>query len=319
MKRILLVLMLAPAALAQTLVATPRGVVVANEGRISLEGRWSVDGVENATATAASNDRVAVLDALRNEVVVVDLASGRATRTATAETPVAAAFIGRELYVLARDARVLQHIGGPQIPLSAGPSFLRESNGRLYVYSATTGVLEEIERDRVARRAHIAPFASDLEIAGTTAYLAYPREAHIGVVDLRQMKTTGTIDAGAVPVDIAVTGGGTALSARILAVADPSAKRVWITEGTQSMSKAVARGFLRGLLGLGLLANRSSAFPTGVDRIVARGSKWIAYDTSTRTLYDKTKVLARNVPPGAFVFYGDGVAVWQDGRVRMLR
>lgn len=119
---------------------------------------------------------------------------------------------------------------------------------------------------------------------------------------------------GAVPTDLAFAGGGTALTARILAVADPSAKRVWLAESTQSTTEAVARGFLRGLLGLGLFGNRASQFPTGVDRVETRGRTWIAYDSSSRTLYHFTRrqstVLARGVAPGAFALTEKGVAWW---------
>src|SRR6185436_17375024 len=106
----------------------------------------------------------------------------------------------------------------------------------------------------------------------------------IRLVDLRTMKATSEIAVGAVPVDLAFAGGGTALTARILAVADPSGKRVWLTESTQSMTEAVARGFVRGLLGLGLFGGQGSQFPTGVDRVETRGKGWVAYDSSSRTL-----------------------------------
>ena len=119
---------------------------------------------------------------------------------------------------------------------------------------------------------------------------------------------------GAVPSDLAFAGGGSALTARILAVADPSAKRVWLTESTQSTAQAVARGFLRGFLGLGLFGGRASQFPTGVDRVAIRGKVWIAYDSSSRTLYHFTRkqstVLARGVAPGAFALTANGVAWW---------
>jgi hypothetical protein len=270
----------------------------------------------------ATTDRVAVLDALANEVFVVDLATGRATRLQTAETPIAAAFLGRELYVLARDARVLQH-GETRIPLAADPTFLRESNGKLYVYARTSGTLEEIERDRVTRRIAVAPFASDFEISGTIAYLVYPRDARVRTIDLATMKPAGDIAVGAVPVDLAFAGGGTALTARILAVADPSAKRVWLQEGTQSMTQAVARGVLRGFLGLGLFGAGASQFPTGVDRVLVRGRTWIAYDSSSGTLYRFTKrtssIVAKNVGPRAFALTPDGVAWWNGTSVAQTR
>jgi hypothetical protein len=125
------------------------------------------------------------------------------------------------------------------------------------------------------------------------------------------------IDAGAVPVSIAMTGSGTALSARTFAVADPAAKRIWRIEGTQSTTQAVARGFLRGLIGLGLYDARSSELPTGVDRVLTRGGRTIAYDSSSATLYelvrDKPRVLARNVAPNAFTLTSAGVAYLSDG------
>jgi hypothetical protein len=298
---------------AQILTATNSGVVIAHNGKIELPGRWTVNGVEHATELVSSAERIAVLDALANEAVIVDITTGRATRMQTAETPIAATFIGRELYVLARDARVLQH-GTTRIPLAADPAFLKQSNGRLYVYSRTAGALEEIDHDRVTRRIAMPPFASDFEISGTTGYLVYPREGRVRTVDLTKMRSTGELTVGAVPVDLTFAGGGTALTARILAVADPSSKRIWLQEGTQSMTEAIARGALRGLLGLGLFGSGASQFPTGVDRVAIRGKMWIAYDSSSGTLYRftsrKSSVVARNVPPRGFTLTADGVAWW---------
>jgi hypothetical protein len=298
---------------AQVVIATPRGVVAAHDGRIELPGRWSAEGVAHATAIGSGGDRVVVLDALDNEAVIVDIATGRTTRLHTAETPVAVAFLGADPYILARDARVLQH-GVRRIALAADPTSVREAGGRLYVYSRAAGTIEEIESDRVTRRLRAGPFASDFEVTGTTGYLVYPRDGRIRTVDLAAMKTTGELTVGSVPVDLAFAGGGTALTARILAVADPSSKRVWLTEGTQSMAQAVARGALRGFLGLGLFGSGGSQFPTGVDRVEIRGKSWIAYDSSSGTLYtfnrNKSSVLARGVAPGAFTLTRTGVAWW---------
>lgn len=317
MKRLLAVLLFAGPAFAQVLVSTDRGVVVARDGRIELAGRWSVEGVPHPTAMVANDERVCVLDALDDLAVIVTLDRGQTTRIRTASTPIAAAFLGSELYLLARDGRLLQHESGAiAIPLSADPAFLAAWNGRLYVYARAAGVIEESDGERITRRMNVAPFASDFEIAGGVAYLAYPREARLRTVNLTSMKTNGELGVGAVPVDLAFAGGGTALTARVLAVADPAAKRVWLAEGTQSTAEAVARGFLRGLLGLGLFTPRDSQFPTGVDRVETRGSIWVAYDSSSRTLYRFARkgsvVLARNVPPHGFALTPRGVA-WWDG------
>jgi len=333
-----LLFLLAPSTFAQVLANTPRGVVVAHDGRVELAGGWTTNGVRHATAIVAGDAGVAVLDAMNNEAVVIDLATGRATRSPTAETPIDAAFLERDLYVLCRDAQVVQRLGPPaSSPAGAAasrrpptetpvlrtdvlrtdpdPAFLRASGGHLYVYSRATGAIQQLGGPRVV----VAAFASGFEIAGHTGYLVYPREAHILVVDLATMKTAGEIKAGAVPVDLAFAGGGTALTARILAIADPSAKRVWLIEGTQSMTQAISRGFLRGLLGLGLFGARSSQFPTGVDRVLISGKTWIAYDTSTGTLYRFTKktsrILAKDIAPHAFDVTPNGVAYWKDGRL----
>jgi hypothetical protein len=283
------------------IVDTPRGIVVAVHGRVRLGERWDVAGVPYPTSIAASADRVAVLDALNDQAVIVDLATGKSTHLQTAATPVAAAFVGGDLYILARDARLLQRAGGESTPVPQDSAFLAVTGGKLYVYSRITGTINGEIRN--------APFASDFE----GGYLVYPRESRLRAID-------GTaIDVGAVPVDVAVAGGGTALTARILVVADPSSKRIWLTEGQQSTGKAVARGFLRGFLGLGLFGNRSSRFPTGVDRVLARGSRWIAYDSSSGTVYRVTRqqssVIAKGIAPNAFALTAEGVAIWQNGRI----
>jgi hypothetical protein len=275
--------------------------------------------VENATFIAADDQRVVVLDALRNQGVLVELATGKVQNIRTRETPIAAIFVRRDLYVLDRDARLLEKVGGDAVPVPPDSSHLAQANGRVYVYSRAAGVLQEVPG---GRRFAVPPFASDLEIAGNTAYLAYPREGKIRTVDLAT-KRVAEVAVGAVPADLAFAGGGTALTARILAVADPSAKRVWLTESTQSTAEAVARGFLRGVLGLGLFGGHASQFPTGVDRVAIRGRVWIAYDSSSRTLYHFTRkqsaVLARGVAPGAFALTADGVAWWNGTSVAEKR
>ena len=283
---------------------TPRGIVVAVGGRIQP---WNVPGVANPTKIVASGDRVVVLDALNDEAALVE--NGRSTVIRTAATPVAAAFMGRDLYILCRDGNVLQHVGGESIPVAPDSAFLDVKDGALYVYSRVSGKVQRIGGSTTQG----LPFASDFE----AGYLVYPRESRIRTID------GAVFDVGAVPVDLAAAGGGTALTARILAVADPSAKRVWLTEGKQSTAKAIARGFLRGFIGLGLYGGRSTEFPTGVDRVLARGSRLVAYDSSSGTLYRVTKkkssVLAKDVAPNAFALTADGVAIWQSGRIVHLR
>ncbi len=321
MKHILLIALFTFPAFAQVLTDTSRGVVVAHGGRIEWGGR-NVTGVEHATFITADDARAVVLDALNNEAMIVDLASGTTQRIRTAETPIAAIFVNRELYILARDARVLQRVGGEEVPLDADPSHIAQADGRIFVYSRTAGVLREVGGEKVA----VPPFAADFEIAGGSFYLTYPREGKVRVGRIGPIGPIGPLTEltiGAVPTDLAFAGGGTALTAPILAVADPAAKRVWLAESTQSMTTAVARGFLRGLLGLGLFGGRASRFPTGVDRVETRGKHWIAYDSSSRTLYHFTRkqstVLGRNVAPHAFALTAGGVAWWDGTSVAQKR
>ena len=278
---------------AQVLTDTPKGIVTAHDHRIELAGKWTVDGVQHATAIAANDDRVVVLDALNNKAVIVDLASGDTQRIETAETPAAASFTGNDLYILARDAGVLHRLGGEDTNVTAD---LMKGN---WLYSRATGALQKIG----GKPMQLPPFASDLEVDDDTVYLTYPREALVRSVRGGEI---AEVRVGAVPVDLAIAG-------NMLAVADPSSKRVWVTETRQSVAEAFARGFLRGFLGLSR-GRRDAALPTGVDRIETRGRVWIAYDTSSGTLYHVTPkrsaVIARNVAPGAFALTGNGVAWW---------
>jgi len=268
------------------------------------------------TVLIAGTDRVAVLDGLANEARIVDLRTGRAEIVRTGETPIDGLFLGRQLYLLERDARALERIGGEgargSLQLAADPAFLREANGMLYVYSRAAGLVQEIDPAALAvrRTLRIDPFASDFELDGRSGYLVYPRAAKLRTFSLRTMKATGEIAAGAVPVDLAIAG-------HTLAVADPAGKRVWLLEGSQSMAQAFARGFLRGLLGLGLGGDGQSQFPTGVDRVIIHGPVWLAYDSSSGTIYRFTKstssVVARDVAPGTFALTAEGLVILRNG------
>lgn len=323
---------LATTASAQVVANSPRGIVIAHDGRLELHGGWSTTGVENATLVVAGDTRVAVVDALSGDVRVVDLANGYGTVMHANETPVAGVFLDDRLFLLERDARALVRIDvrvgrdgtRASLKLAADPAFLRVANRRLYVYARNEGIVQEIDPDRftITRSVRVAPFASDFETDGRTGYLLFPRDAKLRTFSLTTMKTTGEVGVGAVPVDIAFASGSGALSARTLAVADPSAKKVWLVEGSQSFAQSIARGFLRGLLGLGLYANRTSQFPTGVDRVETRGGTWLAYDSSSGTLYrftkSKSSVVAKDVAPKGFAITRDGVAVWRNGALQLI-
>lgn len=276
------------------------------------------------TRIVVSPTHAALIDGLNNAVVVVNLANGRSERMTTSETPVDALFVNDDLFLLCRDAHRLETRDGRFVELARDPALMREANGRIYVYSRAGGVMQEIDPRsmRITRTLPIAPFASSFAVDGRTGYLTYPAEARLRTFSLATMKVTSDVAAGAVPIDIAVAARANALSASRVAIADPSAKRVWMIEGEQSVAKAVTRGFLRGLLGLGLFRPRSVEFPKGVDRVVARGTMTLAYDSLSRTLYridgSKANVIANDVEPGAFAIAERGVIVWQNGSLRLI-
>ncbi|HEV7426828.1 MAG TPA: hypothetical protein VGQ46_10710 [Thermoanaerobaculia bacterium] len=328
----MLLMLATTAAIAQPIAATNRGIVVAHDHVIELFDRtgrnliWKTDGLPTPQTIVASNVRIAVIDPLANEVRIVELATGRATAVRTGETPVAGVFIGPTLYLLERDARALERIGadGTRASISTGadPAFLREANGRLYVYARGEGVVQEVSTMPFAirRSVRVTPFASDFEIDSKNAYIVDPHGAKIGIINLESMQSGGSIDVGAVPVSFAFVSTGTSLTARTLAVADPSAKKVWLIEGAQSVTQAFTRGFLRGLIGLGLFGSGTSSFPTGVDRVFVRGTRWYAFDSSSGTLYRFTKssssAVAKNIR--TFTVTTEGVVWWNDA-VRRLQ
>ena len=308
--------------MAVVVAATTRGVLVAQNGTVTMFDRtstkviWSGEGLQTPTGITSSNDQAAIIDALNNEVRMIDLASGRGATYDTGETPIDVAFINRGLYILERDARALERIGADgtraSVPLAADPAFLRQANGKIYVYSRAAGVVQEITTSPFAmsRSLRVVPFASDFEILGSDGYLVQPRAAKIAMVSLQTMTPAGEVSAGAVPVDLAI-------SSSMLAVADPSTKRIWMIEPRESFAQSFARGFLRGLIGLGIEGNRD--FPTGIDRVIVQRSRLYAFDTSTGTLYHSSKAIAKGLAPQAFSIGPGGVYIWDDAVRRLQR
>jgi hypothetical protein len=323
-----------PLLLAVVLAVSNRGVLVAHDGSIEMFDRtatnriWSGEGLPTPSRIVTSNQQAVIIDPLASQIRMIDLASGRGTTLRTGETPIDGTFLNGRLYLLERDARALERIGADgaraSIPLAADPAFVRHAGDRIYVYSRTAGVIQEITTSpfEVRRTVAVAPFASDLELDAKNAYLIFPRGGKIRIVSLATMKNSGSFEVGAVPVDAAFASSGTALTARTLAVADPSAKRVWMVQGAESFAQAFARGFLRGLIGLGLYGGGASQFPTGIDRVIVSRSRSYAYDSSSGTLYRFTKssssIVAKNVAPEGFAVGDGGLYVW-DNAVRRLQ
>ena len=318
---------------AQIVATTPGGVVVAHDGVVELfdqSGRtiWSAPGLDSATRIAVADDRIAIVDAWHDRARIVSLHDGTGPTISAPATPVDALFHGRDLFVLGRDSRTLERIGADGTrtvtDVAADPAFLRESAGMLYVYSRTPGLLQEIDPRGVLRRTlPIASFAADMQVDGRTAYFVYPGEAKLVAIDLEKMELQRSVPAGGAPTALALVRRGNAVTAPQLAVADPSAKRLWITEGAQSFGAAFARGFMRGLLGLGIFRPTSADFPTGVDRVVSTGGVTLAFDSASGTLYrsdrGRAQIIAEGIGPKAFTIDRGLVAIWMEGRLRYLR
>ena len=312
---------------AQVVAPTSRGIVIAHDRIIELPGVWTTEGLPTPEVIVTSKDQIAVLDPLANEARIVELATGRGRTVRTGETPIAGAFVGGALFILERDARALERIGADgtraSVSTHADPAFLRERNGVLYVYCRADGAVLEITTQPfgVRRTANGARFGSDFEIDSRSAYILQPRGGTLTTVSLDSMTVTGAYNVGAVPVDLDIASAGTALTASTIAIADPALKKVWITEGAQSTTQAFIRGFLRGLIGLGLYGGGASQFPTGVDRVIIRGRNWFAYDTSSSTLYRfdrKSSKVVKGIALQRLAITDEGVFVWSD-EVRRLQ
>ena len=326
MKALLTVsLLIAVAASGQVVAPADDRTFVARDGVVEIydsSGRLTAShaGVANPSAIAIGAERVAVLDSYANRLLTIP---GGVIETH--ETPVAALFIGNDLYVLSRDARTLERIRAngsrTSVAVAADPVFMRESGRLLYVYSRLDGLVQAIDpvSMRVIRRGLITPFASDLEIDGAVGYLVVPREGVIQMFSLVTLEPLDSISAGSVPMDLAITAAPSTVAPVRLAVADPSSKRVWLLDGAQSVGGAFGRGFLRGLLGLGLYRPPHTDFPGGVDRVTSGGGVTLAYDSSTKTLYRVGKTSRAVVSPvgsDAFALFGRRIVYWSGGALR---
>ncbi|MEO8215976.1 MAG: hypothetical protein ABI718_02730 [Acidobacteriota bacterium] len=300
----------------------PRPTVTA----YSMKGAilWSRPGLAHPSfvVTDKIGSRVAILSALDDAVQIVELNSGGSRRVETPATPVAARFEESAVVVLCRDGRKLVRIADGTISMSvdlpADASFLAGAGGSLWIYSRLTGDLIEFDSDTLSirSRAVFDRFASDLEVDDRHAYLVYPREGTVEVIALPEMTLAGRLNVGAVPIDLIVQKGGTALTATVLHVADPASRAIYANESTQSFAAAFGRGLLRGLLGFGLLSGTSAQFPAPIDRILADGNRMLAYDSAGRALYSfggkKSHLLATSVPRGGYTFVEQGIAWWDE-------
>lgn len=329
-----------PVSAATLLAVTPDGgtVVRASMGEIaaldpaSLRPAWSGAGVSRPARLVVSADGrwAAAIDPIANRVAVADLVQRSARGFEVAETPIAAVFADGALLILSRDGHRLTRIepstgSTRSIDVPPGSSHLLAARQGVIVYSSVSGAAARVDAAtlEVLARAMLPRFGSDLATEGGSGYLVEPRSGRLTVFSVDTLAAGDQRTVGAVPVDLEVEAPANAARGARIAIADPASKRIWRDEGAQSTAAAVGRGFLRGLLGLGLYRPGSAGFPSGIDRVVATGGSVLAFDSSTETLYgvrgDRATELARGLPWGSFAVVGDDVLLARGDTVERIR
>lgn len=300
-----------------------RGTIEARDDRFGMPV-WSAEGLNTPrlSAVSSSGSLAAFGDPLNNEVLLISAKSRMPQRYEVSQTPVAMLFLDEVLYVLSRDEPALTRIEGERIQsvvVPPSPTHLAESGKRLLVYSSQEGTLTEFDAAlQQTRNTAVSRYGSDLEAEPAHVYLVFPRSGKMSVLSLPELRPVNEFTVGAVPVDLDPGSDGNLLSPGAVSVADPSSKRVWQVDRPQTATEAFGRGFLRGLLGLGLYSAGSSEFPTGIDRVWTAGGKTLAYDSSSSKLYQmvggKGRLVAETDSALAVAVVGGRLAVWRPER-----
>ena len=302
--------------------SSAKTIVVAHDGRIDGFDRsgerklWSVAGLANPSGIAVSDDgdSIAILDGYEDRVAIVAAARGTVQSYETPNTPVAAAFFGRDLWVVLRDQSRVRRIAAngevADVEVVLDPALIAVSDLFVYVYSRSEGVLQEID-PRAAKITRVLPIGingTDLEVQlpkpgeplGAKAYICRGPAKKVTVVDLKLMKASD-INLGAVPMDIAFVPWGAQLSLEpgTPFVADPARQALYASAH----------------LGPSIPIRP----PTPVDRVTIAGSGIFVFDSGGGTLYrvegrNCTRI-ASDLTPLAFVATPDALFTW-DAKTR---
>jgi hypothetical protein len=301
----------------------------------SLRQLWRVEfsGNDPLLSIDPESHQIAVTDRLKREVVFLDHRGKAIGRRIVEQFPVAALALNDGLLYTTRAGSLifLEPSGASRTVAELGPeaAFLRRRGEAVVAYSRTSGkaVIVDSVTLRALRTLSLAPYGSDLEIDGRYGYVTYPRRGKLAVFPLAGQKSGSAgsfeLESGAVPVDAVLSGTAGVTTAGEVIIADPSSKRIWRSERQQSLSEAVARGFVRGLLGLGIQGASATEFPTGIDRVALAGTQLYAFDSSAATLYRLERKRSSKVLTGiaftAIAFLPDGHIVYWDDTTRQLR
>lgn len=267
-------------------------------------------------AVASERATAAIFDPVEDRLAIV--ASAEAPRIVELrDSPTAAAFLESTLFVVSREKGTLTRIGSDgavaSVRSSGSPGFISIAAGAVFTYDPVRGLIERFDPVSLESSGTLAidRFGSDFETDGRSGYLAIPGTGEVISFSLSSLDGRKALQGGAVPVDVVVERASGPLSPGTLAIADPASRRVWRVEGQQSGGAAFARGFLRGLIGLGLYAPRSSELPAGVDRIDSAAGGLLAFDSSSGDLYRitsrRSERIATGVDPSGYAWKGDRV------------
>lgn len=293
-------------------------IVVAHDSRIEgfdrtgEERLWSAEGLDNPSAIVISQDgkRAAILDGFDDRVAVVTLADGAVELYDILGTPVAAAFFGRDVWIVLRDhskvVRITPEGKETEVSVALDPAFLAVSDKFVYVYSRAEGWLQEIDPKlaQVSWRLLIGVAGSDLEIrlpttdapvAGAVAFVCRPVSGQIMAIDLVK-KESRELHAGVAPIDLMFVPFGAMLSH------DPSAS-------------VVADPGLQALL-LSQDPGRGKVFsqPMVPDRLMITRAGIFAFDSSSGSVYRvegrTTTKIASGLTATSFVPTDEALFTW---------
>lgn len=198
-----------------------------------------------------------------------------------------------------------------------------EESVYLVAQSAREVVRIDSSTGAVLHRGSIPDAAGDMTIAASGVYLTLPRTGEVLVLDRLGLVERERFRLGRAPTGVAITGTGGALGPATIWVADPATGGVISDEASQSMPAAISRGFLRGLLGLGLANARVHELPGRPSRVQAAAGGVIAQELTTGVLWSirgKRIVRIGEARHGAFAYDPSAkMATWLEASSGQIR
>lgn len=316
--------------LAATLIEIGEGRAwIAREGRIE---EWTRNGLSQSwegpalPAAMLHQGNRTIVSGIDGELVVVDHHSGVAssvqlqqTVTEMIATPHGVVLLegaSGEIHLLR------EHEAAPLTSAGADAADGRYADGSLYLYSRAQRTISRVSLDDGS--SVIAPLSavpSDLEVDQSGVYVTYPEEGAVEVFDRISLASRERFRIGSAPVDLALASSSSLASGGSFVVADPAAGAVIRDERSRSVVSSFLRGFLRGLLGIGLA--RAEVFrPDGRPDHVRVGRSVWAQDSASGKIWriDGKQIAEIGIAPaGAFAVSERDSAAWIDRASGQIR